>query len=310
MSSLSTGKVRITREASQSRRQRDAVAGYAFLGPWLIGLLVFIAFPFLYSIIMAFTNTRFQFSLDWVGLTNFARIFRDPVALKSIEVTVRFAVITVPLRLATALFVAVLLNSGIKGLGIYRTIYYIPSLIGSGVAVAIMWRRLFGADGLFNNFIGLFGITGQDWIANPDTARFMLVLLSAWQFGSSMLIFLAALKQVPSELYETARIDGASKIGQFWNITVPLISPVIFFNLIMQTITAFRVFTQARIITNGGPINETMFMVLNIYNQAFRFGNMSYAAALSWILLLLIGLLTAVNFIMSRMWVYYESEAK
>ena len=290
------------------RNLRDALAAYAFLTPWLIGLMVFIAFPFLYSIVMAFTNTNFQFTLDWVGLTNFIRIFNDPVSVKSIEVTVRFALVTVPLRLATALFVAVLLNSGIRGLGFYRTIYYIPSLIGSGVAVAIMWRRLFGADGLFNNFIALFGLQGQDWIANPDTARFMLVLLSAWQFGSSMLIFLAALKQVPGELYSSAEIDGANKVRQFWRITVPLISPAIFFNLIMQIITAFRVFTQARIITNGGPINETMFMVLNIYNQAFRFGNMSYAAALSWVLLLMIGLLTAINFVLSKKWVYYESK--
>lgn len=290
------------------QKRADALAGYAFLSPWLIGLAVFVVFPFLYSIIMAFTNTKFQFTLDWVGLKNFIRIFNDPVALKSIDVTIRFALATVPLRLFTALMVAVLLNSGIRGLGIYRTIYYIPSLIGSGVAVAIMWRRLFGSDGLFNNFIAIFGIQGQDWIANPGTARFMLVLLSAWQFGSSMLIFLAALKQVPKDLYASADIDGAGKTRQFLSITVPLISPVIFFNLIMQTITAFKVFTQARIITNGGPINETMFMVLNIYNQAFRFGNMSYAAALSWVLLIIIGILTGLNFILSKKWVYYETK--
>ena len=286
----------------------NTLSGYLFLGPWLFGLFVFVAFPFIYSIVIAFTDTRFIFQMNWVGLRNFARAFTDEVSRKSIDVTIRYAILTVPMRLTAALFIAMLLNTGIKGIGLYRTVYYIPSLVGSGVAVAIMWRRIFGANGLFNMFLAFWGIRGQDWIANPDTARFMLVLLSAWQFGSSMLIFLAALKQVPQELYESSEIDGASRVRQFFTVTIPMISPVLFFNLIMQTITAFRVFTQARIITNGGPINETNFLVLNIYNQAFRFGNMAYAAALSWILLGMIGILTAVNFLISKYWVFYEAK--
>ncbi len=294
------------------RRRRWAEFGtaYGFLSLWLIGLFVFTVWPFAHSIYLAFTNYSFDPQYEYVGFANFRRAVTDSLSLKSMDVTARFAIFSVPLRLAVALFVAVLLNKGIKGLGVYRTIYYIPSLVGSGVAVAIMWRRVFGRRGLFNNVIGLFGASGQDWIANPDTARLMLVLLSAWQFGSSMLIFLAALKQVPNEMYESAEIDGAGVVRQFFRITVPLISPVIFFNLTMNIINAFRVFTQAKIITNGGPMNETMFMVLNIYNQAFRFGNMGYASALSWVLLLIIGAVTAVNFVGSKYWVYYETKAR
>lgn len=293
----------------QKRRWADIGTAYGFLSLWLIGLFVFTVWPFAHSIYLAFTNYSFDPRYEYVGFANFRRAVTDSLSLKSMDVTARFAVFSVPLRLAVALLVAVLLNKGIKGLGVYRTIYYIPSLVGSGVAVAIMWRRVFGRRGLFNNVIGLFGISGQDWIANPDTARLMLVLLSAWQFGSSMLIFLAALKQVPNEMYESAEIDGAGVVRQFFRITVPLISPVIFFNLTMNIINAFRVFTQAKIITNGGPMNETMFMVLNIYNQAFRFGNMGYASALSWVLLLIIGAITVLNFVASKYWVYYETKA-
>lgn len=294
----------------QRRRFAEAAQGYGFLSLWLIGLFAFIVWPFGHSIYLAFTNYGFHPDYDYVGLANFVRVFRDGLSLKSMNVTTRFALMSVPLRVSAALFVALLLNSNIRGLGIYRTVYYIPSLIGAGVAVAIMWRRVFGRRGLFNNFVALFGIQGQDWIANPDTARFMLVLLSVWQFGSSMLIFLAALKQVPRDMYESAEMDGAGTVRQFVRITVPLISPVIFFNLIINIITAFQVFTQARIITNGGPMNETMFMVLNIYNQAFRYGAMGYASALSWTLFMIIGLFTALSFLGSKYWVYYETKAK
>lgn len=298
------------RSFQQRRRLAEAGQAYGFLSLWLIGLFVFTVWPFAHSIYLAFTDYRFHPDYDYVGLSNYVRVFTDRLSLKSMNVTIRFALVSVPLRLSVALFVAVLLNKGIRGLGIYRTIYYIPSLVGAGVAVAIMWRRIFGRRGLFNNFIALFGLSGQDWIANPDTARFMLVLLSAWQFGASMLIFLAALKQVPREMYESAEMDGAGVVRQFFRITVPLISPVIFFNLIMNIISAFQVFTQAKIITDGGPMHETMFMVLNIYNQAFRFGNMGYASALSWTLLLIIGAFTAVSFLGSKYWVYYETKAK
>lgn len=294
----------------QRKRLSEAGTAYGFLSLWLIGLFTFTLWPFAHSIYLAFTNYSFDPTYEYVGFANFIRGFTDGLSLTSMNVTARFAIVSVPLRLAVALFVAVLLNKGIRGLGIYRTVYYIPSLVGSGVAVAIMWRRIFGRRGLFNNVIALFGLQGQDWIANPDTARFMLVLLSAWQFGSAMLIFLAALKQVPQEMYESAEIDGAGVVRQFFGITVPLISPVIFFNLTMNIINAFQVFTQAKIITNGGPMNETMFMVLNIYNQAFRFGNMGYASALSWILLLIIATFTAINFLSSRYWVYYETRMK
>lgn len=281
---------------------------YGFLALWLFGTLAFFIWPFAHSIFLAFTNYSFSPEYEFVGLANFARVATDRITQKSVWVTFKFAIMSVPLRLGFALFVAVMLNKGIKGLGIYRTVYYVPSLIGGGVAVAIMWRRMFGAEGLFNNFLGLFGIAGRDWIASPDSALFMLVLLSVWQFGASMLIFLAALKQVPNEMYESAEIDGASRWRQFWTITLPLISPVLFFNLTMNTINAFRVFTQAKIITNGGPINETLVMVLHIYRNAFGYGNMGFASALSWTLLAMVGVITLVNFIGSRYWVYYETK--
>jgi multiple sugar transport system permease protein len=174
--------------------------------------------------------------------------------------------------------------------------------------MAIMWKQMFGADGLFNNFIGLFGIEGHDWVHHPDSALLMLVLLTVWQFGASMLIFLAALKQVPDEMYEQANLDGASKGRKLWHITLPLISPVILFNLTMNTINAFRMFTQAKVITEGGPMNETMVLVLHIYNNAFKYGEMGYASALSWTLLLMIGAVTLVNFLVSKYWVYYETK--
>ncbi|TVQ24354.1 MAG: sugar ABC transporter permease [Spirochaetaceae bacterium] len=294
----------------QRRRLAEVGQAYGFLSLYLIGLFAFILWPFGHSIYLAFTNYRFSPNYDYVGFTNFIRVFTDSLSLKSINVTTRYALVSVPLRLSAALLAAVVLNTGIRGIGIYRTVYYVPSLIGGGVAVAIMWRRIFGRRGLFNNFIAIFGLTGQDWIANPDTVRFMLVLLSVWQFGSSMLIFLAALKQVPKGLYESAEIDGAGSIRKFFRITVPLISPVILFNLVMNIIGAFQVFTQAAVITGGGPMNETMFMVLNIYNQAFRYGNMGYASALSWTLLVIIAGFTGISFLVSKYWVYYETSAK
>lgn len=292
------------------RRQllKEYGTAYAFLGLWLVGTLAFFIWPFAHSIYLAFTNYSFDPEYSFVGFENFRNVFTDRLSVKSMGVTLKFAVFSVPLRLGFALFIAVLLNKGIRGLGVYRTIYYIPSLIGGGVAVAIMWRRVFTGDGLFNNFLAIFGINGPDWIANPGTALYMLVLLSIWQFGASMLIFLAALKQVPTDMYETAEIDGASRWRQFWSITLPMISPVLFFNLTMNTINAFRVFTQAKVITDGGPINETLVLVLHIYRTAFRYGEMGYASALSWALLLMIGAITLINFIGSKYWVYYETK--
>jgi multiple sugar transport system permease protein len=302
--------IAVTRTAKQRKLVlKEYASAYGFLGLWLIGVLTFFLWPFAHSIYLAFTNYSFEATYDFVGFENFRTIFTDAVSLKSMSVTLRFAVMSVPLRLSFALFIAVLLNKGLSGLGIYRTIFYIPSLIGHGVAVAIMWRQMFSDQGLVSNFLHLVvGLPTRDWINNPDSALFMLVLLSVWQFGSSMLIFLAALKQVPFEMYEQAEIDGASRWRQFWRITLPLISPVVFFNLTMNIINAFRMFTQAKVITNGGPINETLMMVLHIYNNAFGFGKMGFASALSWTLLMMIAAVTAVNFLVSKYWVYYETK--
>jgi multiple sugar transport system permease protein len=307
--SMGRSSLRGLQSAQQRRRMlQEYGAAYGFLSLWLIGTLAFFVWPFAHSIYLSLTNYSFDPEYQFIGLQNFMNIAQDEVSRKSIWVTFKFAIMSVPLRLAFALFIALLLNQGIKGLGAYRTVYYIPSIVGHGVAMAIMWKQMFGADGLFNNFIGLFGIEGHDWVHHPDSALLMLVLLTVWQFGASMLIFLAALKQVPDEMYEQANLDGASKGRKLWHITLPLISPVILFNLTMNTINAFRMFTQAKVITEGGPMNETMVLVLHIYNNAFKYGEMGYASALSWTLLLMIGAVTLVNFLVSKYWVYYETK--
>lgn len=240
-----------TRGSRLRQWQRD-LTGLAFLSPWILGFLLLTLFPMVQSLWIAFTSYDLLTPPKWVGLENFQRMATDPRFLKALSVTVRYVVLSVPLKLVTALAIAMLLAQKIRGIGLYRVIYYIPSLVGSSVAVAIMWRRIFSRDGLVNNLLRLVGIQGPDWIAHPSFALYTLAGLSAWQFGSSMVIFLAGLKQIPAELYEASAIDGAGRWQQFWRITIPMLSPVIFFNLVMQTIGAFQVFTQGFLITRGG----------------------------------------------------------
>jgi multiple sugar transport system permease protein len=219
-----------------------------------------------------------------------------------------FVIISVPLKLITALFMAMFLNQNMKGMSIYRTMIYLPSLIGTSVAVAILWSNIFGKDGMFNTFLALFGLTGKNWIGNPDTALGTLILLIVWQFGSSMVIFLAGLKQISPELYEASSIDGATKVKQFFKITLPMLSPVILFNLVLQTIGSFQMFTQAFVITKGGPIQSTYMFALYLYERAFAGFEMGYASALAWILLIIIAIFTALIFFSSRYWVFYQTE--
>lgn len=293
-------------------RRRDiqkSLMGYAFISPWLIGFLGFIIGPMITSLYLSFTNYDMLSSPRWIGLSNYIKIFtNDPRFVMALKVTFEFVLISVPLKLAFALFIAMLFNGNYKGTGFYRTAYYIPSIIGGSVAVAVMWRQIFGANGAFNGILSLFGIQGMNWIASLDYALWTLIILVVWQFGSPMLIFLAGLKQIPGDLYEAASVDGANPFQKFFRITLPMLTPVIFFNLVMQMISGFMAFTQSFLVTQGGPLDSTLFYAVYLYEKAFAQFQMGYASALAWILLLIVALFTALIFRSAKSWVYYESE--
>ncbi|MEH7492832.1 carbohydrate ABC transporter permease [Neobacillus niacini] len=287
--------------------RRNAVA-YMFLSPWLIGLLCLSLIPMLSSLYLSFTNYDMFSPPEWAGMENYTQMFEDSKYLASVKVTTTYVLLSVPLQLMFALGVALMLNRGLRGLKFYRAVYYVPSLFGGSVAVALLWRQLFGGEGLINRGLALFGIEGTNWISSPDTALYTLVILAVWQFGAPMVIFLAGLKQVPMELYEAARIDGASKFKQFFKITLPMISPIVLFNLIMQIIHAFQAFTPAYIVSGGegGPLDSTLFYTLYLYQKAFTHFDMGYAAAMAWILLIAIAIITAIIFGTSKKWVFYQ----
>lgn len=284
-------------------------AGYAFLLPWLLGFFCLTLGPALVSLFLSFTDFDVLRPPNWVGADNYARLLAsDPKAIASIRVTLLFVLFSVPLKLAFALLVAMALNRGIRGLPAYRAIFYLPSLLGGSVAIAILWRQLFASNGLVNLMLEPFGIIGPSWVSNPNYSLWTLVVLAIWQFGSPMIVFLAGLRQVPQDMYEAASIDGASKFRQFWKITLPLLTPVIFFNFVVQTIEAFKAFTPAFIISGGtgGPVNSTLFYTLYVYQEAFSFFRMGYASALAWLLLIGIAFWTAFSFLTSRFWVHYD----
>ena len=307
--------------------KRNAAA-YMFLAPWLLGFLVLTLYPMIYSLGLGFTNYNFTNpdATQWIGLGNYLRMFgpvfglseftastgevmrTDPYYLQSLSVTFTYVFVSVPLKLMAALAVAMLMNQKLQGVSFYRAVYYIPTLLGGSVAIAVLWRKLFEKDGLVNMFLGAIGFTNlPGWITNPNYALGTLVLLTVWQFGSSMIIFLAGLKQIPEEYYEAASVDGASKVRQFFAITIPLLSPVILFNLVMQMISAFQTFTQAYIIGGGtgGVLNSTLFYTLYLYIQGWTYHVMGYASAMAWVLLLIIGVLTVLVFRTSNWWVSY-----
>jgi pectin-derived oligosaccharide transport system permease protein len=283
--------------------------GYLFLLPWFLGFFGLTLGPMISSLYLSFTNFDLLTSPDWVGPANYVRIFTaDPKFSTSMRVTLFFVVFSVPLKLAFALAVALLLNRGMKGLPLYRAVFYLPSLLGASVAIAVLWRQLFAGDGVVNDGLALIGIKGPAWISNPNYSLWTLIVLSIWQFGSPMIIFLAGLRQIPVDMYEAASLDGASKWRQFWKITLPLLTPVVFFNFIIQTIEAFKSFTPAFIISGGtgNPINSTLFYTLYLYQEAFSFFRMGYASALAWILLAIVGFFTAFSFLTSKYWVHYD----
>jgi multiple sugar transport system permease protein len=297
------------RGAKRRSPRREGLAGYVFLSPWLLGFVGITALPMLYSLFLSFTSYDILTAPTWVGLRNYERLFTtDPQYLHAVSVTVLFAVVSVPLKLAAALGVALLLNKARRGIGLARALFYLPSLLGGSVALAIVWQALFGGGGAFNDFLSLFGIHGKAWVNDPDTALGTLILLAVWQFGAPMVIFLAGLKQIPTDLYEAAAVDGAGRWRQFWNITLPMLSPVLFFNLVLETIHGFQGFTSAFVISggNGGPTDSTLLYTLYLYIKGFGDLQMGYASAMAWVFLVVVGLLTVVLFSTGRMWVHYS----
>ena len=291
------------------RAQR--LLGYAYLAPYLIGLVIFTAIPFLTSLYLSFTSYDLMSSPQWTGLSNYERLFtRDRTFDKSLTVTLLYVFSTVPLKLAFALFIAAILNYKLKFINLFRTAFYVPSILGGSIAIAVLWRYLFSAEGLVNMAIASVGLTPVDWFGDPTNALFTITLLRCWQFGSAMVIFLAALQSIDKTLYEAASIDGAGKWTSFIYITLPLITPVIFFNLIMQMVQAFQEFNGPYIITQGGPLKSTYLLPIYIYDEAFKRFDMGYASAIAWVLFVIIMALTLIAFWSSRHWVYYAGDKR
>ncbi|KSV82998.1 carbohydrate ABC transporter permease [Sinorhizobium sp. GL28] len=288
----------------------DSLAGYGFLAPWLVGFFLLTLGPAVASFYLSLTDYSGLGAANWVGAENYVRIATDdPRFWTAMNVTFTFVLLSVPLKLIFALAVAVALNRGLEGLSFFRAIFYLPSLVGGSVAVAVLWRQVFAGDGLLNQALNmLFGFEGPSWISNPSTSLYTLVLLAVWQFGSSMIIFLAGLRQIPQDMYEAASIDGAGKTRQFFKITLPLLTPVIFFNAVILTIDAFKAFTSAFVISDGtgGPIDSTLFYTLYLYQEAFTNFRFGYASALAWVLVLIIAFFTAMSFLTARYWVHYD----
>ena len=285
----------------------DRYTGLLYISPWIIGFLIFTLYPFMASIYYSFTDYNMISKPSFIGLDNFKQIFtRDYDFRQSLKVTLLYVVMAVPLRLIFAMMIALLLNRKLKYMNFFRTVYYLPSILGGSVAIAILWRFLFMKEGVVNSLLGKIGISPIQWLGDPKIALFTLGLLAVWQFGSSMVIFLAGLKQVPTELYEVAKVDGASTTRIFFSITLPFLTPVILFNLVMQTVNAFQEFTGAFVVTNGGPMKSTYLYAMKLYDEAFVFNKMGYASALSWILFVIVLGLTLLIFRTSNSWVHYE----
>jgi len=282
---------------------KDNTVGYVFAAPFIIGFLAFTLIPMFLSLYYSFTDFNLRTG-DWIGFENYIRLFNDARFINSIRVTLRFVFVSVPLRLSFGLLVAYLLTRKAKGVSFYRALYYLPTLIGGSIAVAIVWRELFSINGAINVLLDGLGAGSVNWFGDPRMAMWPLILMSIWQFGSSMIIFAAGLKEIPSELYEAAEIDGANKFKIFFKITLPCLSPVILYNLIMQMISAFMSFTQAFVITGGGPMDATNFYALYVYRHAFEFRNMGYASAMSWVMLIIISIFTFVVLKSSKYWVH------
>ena len=291
---------------------REGVAGYVFIAPFIIGLVAFTVIPFFTSLYLAFTQYNVLTPAKWIGLDNFQKMFfEDKLFWKSFWITFKFAIIQVPLKLTISLLVALALSRQTRLTAFYRGAFYIPSLLGGSVAVALLWKQLWAYKGVINSLLKAVGLPGNiKWLSDPNTALGVLIGLGLWQFGSSMLIFLAAIKNIPASYHEAAIVDGAGPVKCFFKITLPMLTPIFLFNLINQTIGAFQAFNSSYLITQGGPLNSTLYYGVHLYNRAFTYYEMGYGSAMAWFMLLVIALLTMLIFKSSSAWVYYESEGK
>ena len=293
----------------KKKKRRDLIHGYLFIAPWLIGFFAFTLFPLVYSLYLSFTDYNILSEAKWIGLGNYVKLLtEDDTVWVSLKVTLKFALVQVPLKLAVALFVAVLLSKKTKLLGAYRVVFYIPSLLGGSVAIALTWQKLWANHGVINSILESIGLSGYNWLTSTKTALYVLILLGVWQFGGSMLIFLAGLNDIPSSLVEAAIIDGANPITCFFKVKLPMLTPVLFYNLINAIIGCMQAFNSAYLITKGGPMNSTLYYGLYQYRNAFEYMNMGYAAALAWFMMLIILAMTALVFRSSSAWVYYQGE--
>jgi multiple sugar transport system permease protein len=288
--------------------RREAIIFYLLVLPWLIGFIVFIAYPTLRSLYLSFTRYQIGQDPSFIGLNNFARLAQDKDFWQSLKVTILYVLGSVPGSTVIAIGIAMLLAQKIRGITVWRTIYFLPSVVAP-VAVAILWSFVFNPEyGLINTLLGYIGIEGPGWVSSEDWALPSLIFMSWWTVGGQVVIYLAGLKSIPKELYEVAEIDGAGPWAKFWNVTIPMLSSTIFFNLVLGFINAFQVFEGPLVLTEGGPNNATLTYMLNLYDQAFELGSLGYASALAWILFIIIMALTAVIVRSSSLWVYYESE--
>lgn len=280
--------------------------GYLFISLWLIGFIVFRIYPFASSFIYSFSDLNLFKGAEKWGFMNYERIFSDEKIIKSFKITFLYTFLTVPLKILTALIVAILLSGKIKMIGFFRTVYYIPSILGSSVAVSVLWKAIFRDDGIINLWLESIGIEAVSWLSDPSYSIFVISWLRIWQYGSAMVVFLAALQSVPKELYEAAVIDGAGKIKCFFTITLPFLTPVIFFNIIMQLCQTMQEFNAPFVITQGGPRNSTALISLTVYNTAFQLKNLGLASAITWVLFAIISFLAIILFMSQKYWVYYN----
>ncbi|HEU5126581.1 MAG TPA: sugar ABC transporter permease [Glycomyces sp.] len=306
--------VRGSRGAAKRRasatRGGERLAGYTFMIPWLIGTAVLTIGPMAWSLYLSFTDYHLIRGGDWIGLQNYTAIFDDPMFYRTIRVTLLYVLIAVPVKLVASLLVAMLLSQHRRGMGFYRAAFYMPSLIAMSVGVALIWKALFSNNGVQDSIMSSFGWDGGGFLGNPSVSILMLVLLAVWSFGAPMVIFLAGLMQVPQELYEAADVDGASKWSKFVRITLPMLSPVIFFNVLMETVGAFQLFGPAYIIggESGAPAWSTLFYTVRIYTLAFTDFRMGYASAYAWLLVLAVGVVTVIMFRAAKRLVFYAGE--
>lgn len=296
------------RSASARRQERAALF---FLLPWVVGLVGLTAGPMAASLYLSFTNFTLTGRADWIGFDNYVTMFTaDPRYWQSVSVTLTYVAVSVPLVLLFSLVLAIILNTGMKLLPLYRALFYLPSLLGSSVGISLLWRQVFGTEGLVNRVLSIFGIDGPSWLGDPETTIFTLISLHVWAFGSAMIIFLAGLRQVPADLYEAASLDGANAWQRFYKVTLPLLTPVILFNTVLNVINSFQAFTPAYVISGGkgGPVDSTLFYTLYLYQQGFTSFRMGYASAMAWVLLIAIALVTGIIMLTSRRWVFYSDE--